>query len=337
MRTLGKSQKDLARELQVSCAYISQILTCKRNPPDLGRRKNRIQLRTWAQFLETRESDILELVRHELHRIPLKPDAKFPQMRELLLDRLDPSQESLNAEIQRLELHPAENRAIEAMSQVYLLSVEDCDERRAHSVTRFRELCSQARTEKSFVENTLVAYFINRQFSWSWDFELNSVHLDSESVEIVDAQEQVRSLLFEGPAPSNVGTVPVVGHVSAGEGFEFTDGGFEAGEGFEQVPLPPGVDPGLAGLLYCVRARGNSLKEFFGEGTLLFIKPESWEEIRDGDLVIFKDKEHRRAFVKKIEFADKSLILKPMNSLYKNMVLGRSDLMLLERVMALVF
>jgi hypothetical protein len=41
--------------------------------------------------------------------------------------------------------------------------------------------------------------------------------------------------------------------------------------------------------------------------------------------------------VKKVEFAGDNLILKSMNPLYKHRVLTRSDLLLLERVMAIVF
>jgi phage repressor protein C with HTH and peptisase S24 domain len=128
----------------------------------------------------------------------------------------------------------------------------------------------------------------------------------------------------------------MVGHVSAGSGFEYTDGGYPPGEGFEQVELPPGVNPALADRLYCVRIRGDSLREFISEGALLFIKPESWEEIRDGDLVIFKDRLEKRAFVKKVEFSGESLILKSMNSQYRNIVCTRSELCLLERVISIM-
>jgi len=41
--------------------------------------------------------------------------------------------------------------------------------------------------------------------------------------------------------------------------------------------------------------------------------------------------------VKKVEFSGESLILKSMNPLYRNIVLRRKDLMLLERVAAVVF
>ena len=86
-----------------------------------------------------------------------------------------------------------------------------------------------------------------------------------------------------------------------------------------------------------MRVRGDSLRELFGDGALLFIKPESWEEIKDGDLVIFKHRNDSKAFVKKVEFAGENLILKSKNPLYKDIVLHKNDLMLLERVMSVVF
>lgn len=337
LRAIGKSQKSLAKELGVSAAYISQILTGKRNPPDLGRFKNRMLLKTWAQFLDVDEAEMVDLIQHELHKVPLPPRPRFPQMRELLLARLGPTREALSQEMRAFELHPAENRAIEAMSQMYLALHDDGFEHRAHAAARFKELMSRVRSDRDFIEHELKDFFSSQPFSWAWDFELNAARIEAGSGELIDAQEKARRLLSGTHGQGPVVTVPVVGHVSAGEGFEFTDGGFHAGEGFEQVSLPPGISSDLASVLYCVCVRGNSLKEFFGEGTLLFIKPESWEEIKDGDLVIFKDRDHGRAFVKKIEFAGNSLILKSMNALYNNMVIEKSDLILLERVVALVF
>ena len=149
--------------------------------------------------------------------------------------------------------------------------------------------------------------------------------------------ERIMALAGSSPGFTVKSTVPLVGHVSAGEGFTFTDGGYPVGEGFEEVEIPPGVDPRIAERLYCVRVRGDSLREFINEGAVLFIKPESWEEIRDGDLVIFKDRRESRAFVKKVEFSGSSLILKSMNPMYKNIVMSKSDLVLLERVLSVVF
>lgn len=337
LRRIGKSQKALAAELGVSPAYISQVFTGKKNPPDLGKLRNRGQLKTWAKLLDCSEEDLLDLVRYELYHVPPRPAPRFVRMREWLLKCLRPADKTLVDEIRGMELHPAESRAIHSMVQIYLILQEEPRQGPAYSAARFREFCNRARSNRKFVEEELITFFHNMSFRWSWDSEADDVRLVSESSRIREAMSKIESLL-SGPAGWTYGrTVPVVAHVSAGEGFSYTDGGYEVGEGFEQVEIPPGVDPRLAERLYCVKVRGDSLREFFGDGTLLFVKPESWEQIRDGDLVIFKDRGHARAFVKKVEFAGESLILKSMNPLYKNIVLRRKDLMLLERVAAVVF
>jgi SOS-response transcriptional repressor LexA/predicted transcriptional regulator len=336
LRRLGKNQKAFAAKLGVSPAYVSQIFTGKKNPPDLSKARNRPQLRIWAEFLAATEEDIVDLVRLQLHGVTVRADPRYRRLRKLLLERLGQGSRDLGEEIRRLELHPAENQAIGALVRMYLMVQQEFPAHHAYGATRFREVSERARSNKSFLESELVNFFEERIFTWSWDPEANEVRLCCESHDLIDALEMIERI---GDPDSDVQfrrTVPVVGHVSAGEGFMFTDGGYPVGEGFERVELPPGVDPVLASRLYCVRVRGNSLKEFINEGALLFIKPESWEEIKDGDLVIFKDRTDNRAFVKKVEFSGESLILKSMNPLYGNIVLKKTDLTLLERVMSLV-
>lgn len=335
IKRLGKNQKDLARELAVSPAYISQIINGKKNPPDLGRPKYSVHLEKWARFLEAPEETIVELVRHELHKVPLKPPAKFPRMREWLLQRLLSSTTQLCDEIRSIAFHPAENRAIQALTQIYFLLQAEKRELSGHVGTRLRHLVIQAQAQPGFVEEELLEFFRPRDLMWIWEIDVVDVRIITEDAEIRRVMDHLEAILTHRPSPFRR-TIPVVGHVSAGSGFAYTDGGYVAGEGFEQVDIPPGVDPSLAEVMYCVRVRGDSLREFFGDGTLLFVKPESWEEIKDGDLVIFKDKKNRKAFVKKIEFSGTNLILKSMNPLYKNLVLKRSELVLLERVMAIV-
>jgi phage repressor protein C with HTH and peptisase S24 domain len=189
--------------------------------------------------------------------------------------------------------------------------------------------------DREFVEAELWEFYRNEDFLWHWDEELGDALIRPVSSRIREAFARLARVFDHEPSGLNW-TIPVVGHVSAGEGFAYTDGGFGAGEGFDHVDVPPGVDSAVAKNLYCVRVRGDSLREFFGDGALLFIKPESWEEIRDGDLVIFKDRKDKKAFVKKVEFSGENLILKSMNSMYKNMVVHKQEVILLERVMAIV-
>lgn len=337
LKKLFKSQKDLAKELGVSPAYISQILTGKKQAPDLSRPKNRNLLKIWSMFLEAPEDELLERIRHELHRAPPMPTPKYPGMRQILLSRLEVSTDDIKREIRNSRLHPSEIRAIDALTGIYLILQEDEFEPRAYGVTRFKNMRIDARMSPGFIENALVNFYSDKPFSWRWSLELGECSLYSESAEIKDAIDKIRDLLNEDSTSQFGRTIPVVGHASAGEGFEFTDGGYHAGEGFEQVKVPPGIDPAMASRIYCVRVRGESLQPSFGDGALLFIKPESHNEIKDGDLVIFKDREKGLAFVKKVEFAGANLVLHSLNPRFKNLVRKREDLALLEKVRSVVF
>ena len=326
----------LARELNVSPAYISQLLTGKKQPPDFGRPRNKCQLSVWSTALEISESDLLDIVRHELHKIPPLPTPRFPRMRALLIQRLKKSQKRLLHEIKLLELHPAETRVIDLIAKVYLFAHDEMDEARAYGPTRFITLAAQAKNNKNFVENVLVDYLKDKSFLWTWEPEINEAQLDFLSSELQETVKAVEGLTSRPRGQSCEISIPVVGHVSAGEGFAFTDGGYTVGEGFEQVPMPPGINAAIAKDLYCVRVRGDSLSEFFGDGTLLFVKPESWEQIREGDLVIFKDRGTGKAFVKKVHFSGEQLLLRSMSPYHRSITMNRKDLMLLERVVAIV-
>ncbi|MBW2140879.1 MAG: helix-turn-helix transcriptional regulator, partial [Deltaproteobacteria bacterium] len=131
-------------------------------------------------------------------------------------------------------------------------------------------------------------------------------------------------------------TVPVISHVSAGEPFQWTDGGFEAGNGLEKVDLPPGIDPNLAKKIYAVRVRGDSMFPYLKDGATLFVKPESRDEVKHGDYVIFKDLDYN-AWVKMVLFRDGQIILRSLNPEYGDMVKVEDELVLLEKVMAITF
>lgn len=259
---LGKSQKVLADQLNVSPAYISQIFTGKKHPPDLGKPRNRMQLKAWCEFLDAPAEEILDLVRYELHRVPPKPEPKYRNMRETLLSRIGPGMLPLLDEIRTLEQHPAENRVIDFLTQIFLVLQDEWDEIRAYSLVRFKELCLTLRTDRSFVENTLSPFFSGIRFSWKWNPDTGEIGIDSDENDIFTALERLSHIDSHISDLNVQGTVPVVGHVSAGDGFQFTDGGFFAGEGFEQVPFPPGLESSIAKRLYCVRVRGDSLREF---------------------------------------------------------------------------
>lgn len=131
-------------------------------------------------------------------------------------------------------------------------------------------------------------------------------------------------------------TVPVISLVSAGEPFRWTNGDFEQGVGLEKISLPAGVDPKLAGKIYAVRVRGDSMSPYLKDGATLFIKIESRDEVRDGDYVIFKD-EDNNAWVKMILFRNDLIILRSLNTDYPDLVKAEDEHIILEKVISIAF
>ncbi|RJX18997.1 MAG: S24 family peptidase [Desulforudis sp.] len=130
--------------------------------------------------------------------------------------------------------------------------------------------------------------------------------------------------------------VPLIAYVSAGEPFQWTDGGYGAGEGFEMIDYPLGVPPVLGRNLYAVRIRGKSMFPYLKDGAILFVKPESREYIRHGDYVIWKDKDYN-AWVKMVWFTKDKIIFKSMNPDYPDITEDPGDVILMERVIAIRF
>lgn len=337
IKELGKSQKSLAEELGVSPAYISQIFSGKKSPPDLGRPRNRIQLRLWSTCLQAAEDEILDVVRFELHRLPPRPDPRYRKMRELLVRSLGVEDRGLSDEIRALELHPAESRAIGALIKIYLMLHHEQGGGDESFPEKLHERSCQALADRDFVEGALVNFFERHSFTWSWDPVANEVHLLSGSVTIFRAMALIERSGENNAGLRHVPAVPVVGQVSAGEGFDHPGRGLGSEDAAEFSLLPPGTDPDAARRLYCVRVGDESLRELFGEGALLFVKMDSSHEVRDGDVVIFRDEDKKKAYVKKVEFAGDVLILKARNPLHKDIVLSKPDIRFLERVISVVF
>jgi SOS-response transcriptional repressor LexA len=337
IKELGKSQKSLAEELGVSPAYISQIFSGKKSPPDLGRPRNRIQLRLWSTCLHADEDEILDVVRFELHRLPPRPDPRYRRMRELLIRKLEAGDAALAEEIRSLELHPAESRAIAALVKIYLILHYEHGDADEGLPDKLHERSCRALADRELVEGALVNFFEKHSFTWKWDPMANDVQLRSRSATIARAMSRIERFGEDITGLRHAAVVPVVGDVSAGEGFHHPGVSLASDEAREFSLLPPGTDPEAARRLYCVRVRDESLRELFGEGAMLFVKVNSSHEIRDGDVVIFRDESMKKAYVKKVEFAGDILILKARNPLYKDVLVGKSDIELLERVVSVVF
>lgn len=333
----GKSQRDLATALNVSPAYVSQIISGKKSPPDLSRQKNHELLRVWSEFLNVEEQELIDLVMHDLHGTPLPPSPRHPRFRSLALSRLDIRNEPLKNVIRALVTHPAEQSLINILSQVYLIDEPGSSQSRALVFSEMMESFSTLIHDADFIDTDLCNRFDNTDFSWFWDEVSGRIHFYTESRQLNAALELIEEYHAGDSALKYSPTVPLVGHVSATEGFDLHDGDFLNNFSGEHTPTPIGVDPGLYPLLYCVRVRGDSLRHYFGDGAILYVKSGSWQEVLDGDLVVFRDNRLKKAFIRKIEFYDDCLLVKPMSSSCRDMVIKKTELPNFERVVSVVF
>ncbi len=127
--------------------------------------------------------------------------------------------------------------------------------------------------------------------------------------------------------------IPVISYVSAGESFQWTDQGYTSGDGFDFIDLPPGAK--YSPNLYAVRVKGDSMRPWLKDGTTLIVKPESREEIRHEDVVVWKDEDYC-AWVKMVLFHNDEIIFRSINSEYPDIVKGSDEIILMDLVIATV-
>src|SRR3954451_7299691 len=82
--------------------------------------------------------------------------------------------------------------------------------------------------------------------------------------------------------PRVVQSVPLLGFAQAGAGGYFTDGGFPAGKGWDEVGLPSVNDEHA----YALEIAGDSMKPAYRDGDVIVVSPGS--PIRRGDRVVVK-------------------------------------------------
>ena len=133
--------------------------------------------------------------------------------------------------------------------------------------------------------------------------------------------------------------IPVISYVSAGVPFQWTDQGFPPGAGMDYIvmdrTLLPGVHPDEAESCYAVKVRGDSMSPFLRDGDVLVARPGSWAQVRNWDLVIYKDTDYN-AWVKLVEFQGDDLILHSMSPMYPPMRRPKKETVLLDRVIVVL-
>ena len=105
------------------------------------------------------------------------------------------------------------------------------------------------------------------------------------------------------------GETIAVFYVSAGEtDIAYTDAGYPAGQGIEEMPRPPGCsDPNAYGVI----VKGNSMTPALPEGTSLVAEPGTKAQV--GDVVVCREKQGDKVYIKELKRLDDGVILESYN------------------------
>jgi phage repressor protein C with HTH and peptisase S24 domain len=121
--------------------------------------------------------------------------------------------------------------------------------------------------------------------------------------------------------------VPLLGFAEAGVGGYFDDGGFPAGEGWDEIAFPAVNDDHA----YALEVSGQSMEPVYRDGDVILVSPAA--PIRRGDRVVVRTrggeviaKELKRRTAKSIE-------LKSLNAQHPDRTLAVADVLWIARIL----
>jgi len=133
--------------------------------------------------------------------------------------------------------------------------------------------------------------------------------------------------LIEQSGGTATRAVPLIGFAEAGTGGYFDDGGFPAGEGWDEIAFPAVTDEHA----YALEISGQSMEPAYRDGDMILVSPSA--PIRRGDRVVVKTKggevmakELKRRTAKTIE-------LKSLNAQHADRTLAAADVMWIARIL----
>lgn len=127
-------------------------------------------------------------------------------------------------------------------------------------------------------------------------------------------------------APRTVQSVPLLGLAQAGGGGYFTDGGFPAGKGWDEVGLPAVNDEHA----YALEISGDSMKPAYRDGDVIVVSPGA--QIRKGDRVVVKTKDGEVMVKELRRRTSRTLELQSLNPNHADRVLPASDVEWIARI-----
>jgi phage repressor protein C with HTH and peptisase S24 domain len=133
------------------------------------------------------------------------------------------------------------------------------------------------------------------------------------------------SLLTDGGKGARQ-SVPLIGFAQAGDSGYFDAGGFPAGKGWDEVPLPQIGDEHA----FALKVSGDSMKPVYRAGDIIVVSPAA--AIRKGDRVVIKTR-RGEVMVKELrKKSAKSVELKSLNSSQADRTLAMNDVDWIARI-----
>jgi phage repressor protein C with HTH and peptisase S24 domain len=133
--------------------------------------------------------------------------------------------------------------------------------------------------------------------------------------------------LVEGSGIVPTRAVPLLGFAEAGAGGYFDDGGFPAGEGWDEIAFPALGDEHA----YALEVSGQSMEPAYRDGDVVIVSPAA--PIRRGDRVVVKTRSGEVMAKELRRQTGKSIELKSLNTDHADRTLAMSDVLWIARIL----
>ena len=121
--------------------------------------------------------------------------------------------------------------------------------------------------------------------------------------------------------------VPLLGFAEAGAGGYFDDGGFPAGEGWDEIAFPAVTDEHA----YALEVSGQSMEPAYRDGDVILVSPSA--PIRRGDRVVVRTKDGEVLAKELKRRTAKTIELKSLNSQHPDRMLAMIDVLWIARIL----
>ncbi len=133
--------------------------------------------------------------------------------------------------------------------------------------------------------------------------------------------------LIEPGAGTATRAVPLLGFAEAGAGGYFDDGGFPAGEGWDEIAFPAVTDEHA----YALEVSGQSMEPAYRDGDVILVAPSA--PIRRGDRVVVRTRSGEVMAKELKRRTTKSIELKSLNAQHADRTLAAADVLWIARIL----